>query len=350
MDDNIKLYGVCHFCTQKYEITLIDGITVRCMYCHQLNTNPFYNRKDSEMPQKRDTRTGRFVKTDIKNRSGDIIGVSKKKEYTTAFSDKEKSRPKSKGFWEVEIDCVKECSKVQKEVEVEIQPIVKRKVNYLMIKFPALEWLAYLLGCVVKEDDGLLYSVTDIHIPTQKVSSGLVWDVDCPEYNDLKPIGVLHSHHGMGNGFSPTDRDFVNSNHDISLVISKQGLAGQVRVETPCGSVKIVKDVKITHLLDDQIDDDFKAEIETKIETGANRKPKKGFVDKSKTRKKPLTESQQIYSNGSSVKDLDKQNNLDTQPHNESWGSDIIGMAVCPGCNAINDGDALRCEYCQEDL
>lgn len=138
--------------------------------------------------------------------------------------------------WEVEIDQVHECSKVPKEQKVLITLFAKRKIMALMKKYPSIEWLAYLLGD--KETDP--YTVTDIFIPKQVVTATSVDNIVCEEFNTLPIIGVMHSHHGMGNGFSGTDHEWINQNHNVSLCISKTGIAGQVRFTTPCGALKII--------------------------------------------------------------------------------------------------------------
>jgi len=44
----------------------------------------------------------------------------------------------------------------------------------------------------------------------------------------------------MGTNFSPTDKDWINQNHNISICISDNSISGQVRWKTPCGSLKII--------------------------------------------------------------------------------------------------------------
>lgn len=110
------------------------------------------------------------------------------------------------------------------------------KMNTLMKEYKHIEWLAYLLGKKKSE----AYFVDDIYIPEQTVTPGDVENIICPEYNNLPIIGVIHSHHGMGTGFSGTDHEFVNDNHDISIVIAHGKIAGQARWQTPCGALKIL--------------------------------------------------------------------------------------------------------------
>jgi proteasome lid subunit RPN8/RPN11 len=137
--------------------------------------------------------------------------------------------------WEVEIDCVEACSKAPEKVNIWFHPLAKRKVDTLMKEYTSIEWLAYLLGKKNTRE------IEDIFIPDQSISTARVDDVECDEYNNLSVIGVIHSHHSMGHSFSGTDHDYINGNHDISIVISHSGLAGQFRFKTPCGSYKIIE-------------------------------------------------------------------------------------------------------------
>ena len=166
--------------------------------------------------------------------------------------------------WEVEIDQVHECSKVPKEQKVLIELFAKRKIMALMKKYPSIEWLAYLLGD--KENDP--YTVTDIFIPQQVVTATSVDNIVCEQFNELPIIGVMHSHHGMGNGFSGTDHEWINQNHNISLCISKSGIAGQVRFTTPCGALKIIPaKIKVKYPESDFNFDDWVKEETEKIKT-----------------------------------------------------------------------------------
>jgi len=137
--------------------------------------------------------------------------------------------------WEVKIETISECGKAPNEIKILIDPIVKGKIDHLMKKFSGTEWLAYLIG-----NDEDKNRVVDIFIPNQVVNSVNVKNVHCDEYNKLNIIGVIHSHHSMGNSFSHTDDEWINQNHDISLCISKSGINGHVRYKLPCGAYKII--------------------------------------------------------------------------------------------------------------
>lgn len=343
---DVILYAICHFCSQKVRVGW-DCQTFSCPYCRQPNINPFNpnnkmkTERNNEMLPKRDEK-GRFIK------ENDF--VAKNKIFVNKQIDNLPAAPapaKKKGFWEVEIDCVTECSKVNTDVEAHFKPIIRPKIQLLMEKFKNIEWLVYLLGEKRFEDDKLIFTINDIHIPIQKVSSGLVWDVECSEYNTLPVIGVMHSHHGMGTGFSPTDHDFVNSNHNLSLVISNKQIAGQARVDTPCGSVKIIDKVTIKHLIDNNFDHEgFEKEIKKinqNVTQGHNHPNNK--KKKKKHQKPEMTAAQKSYSNGVSVKELSEPEKVD-----EDWFDNKGVFAVCPKCSAIVDADDFRCEFCQEDL
>ena len=154
---------------------------------------------------------------------------------TTPASKGKGAAGQSGDSWEVKIDTISDCGKAPEEIIINIDLLVKMKIDALMVEYPNIEWLAYLCG-----DGKDKHHVVDIHIPKQAVSATRVDDVECSEFNELNVIGVIHSHHGMGTGFSGTDHEWINQNHNISLVIAKSGVAGQCRWSTPCGCLKIV--------------------------------------------------------------------------------------------------------------
>lgn len=161
--------------------------------------------------------------------------------------------------WEVKLDMVSACSKAPETILVLINPLAKTKIDLLMEKYKSREWLAYLVG---KNN-----VVLDIVIPDQIASGASVTDVDFPNEKNLPIIGVIHSHHNMGAGFSGTDDEWINQNHNISIVISHTGMKGQVRWKSPCGAMKIVP---ATIRLNIQVDYDrsaFLKEADEKIKS-----------------------------------------------------------------------------------
>lgn len=163
------------------------------------------------------------------------------------------TRQQNNDYWEVEIDCVDSCSKVEKTVTVLMSRLARTKSIMYMKWAGAREWLAYLIGNFDNELNA--YCVTDLFLPDQRTTSVLVDKVNTDGYNDLKIIGVIHSHHEMGAGnennpsFSSHDEAFINSNHNISLLAGKDKesggfkIVGIGRVKTPCGSLMKVKAV-----------------------------------------------------------------------------------------------------------
>jgi len=143
--------------------------------------------------------------------------------------------PFVKKSWEAKIETMTECGKAPSEIIVWFSPIVKLKIDRLMEVMGNIEWLGYLIG------DKETYTVTNIWIPSQKVTSTSVNNVECPEYNELSVIGVIHSHHNMGSTFSVTDDEWINQNHGISMCVSKDDIKGHVRWKTPCGGLKFIK-------------------------------------------------------------------------------------------------------------
>lgn len=142
--------------------------------------------------------------------------------------------------WNTKKEEVKEicnCDMVQERVTVSLSTQVIQKINLLMDKMGHLEWLAYLIG------EG--FYVKDIVIPKQTVSSGFVDNIHLDDYGFYPIIGVLHSHHDMGSFFSGTDDEWINSNHNISIVVTRNKrnkssleFGATCRIKTPCGSFK----------------------------------------------------------------------------------------------------------------
>ena len=213
--------------------------------------------------------------------------------------------------WETEIDCVEECSKAPESITIWIKPMVKEKIDFLMKEFKSIEWLAYLVG----EN----FIVEDLLIPKQNVTATRVDNIDCPEYNDSSVIGVMHSHHGMGTGFSGVDHEWINGNHDISIVIANTGAAGQVRYKTPCGSIKIVNAV-VKLKLDTGIDlVGFKEDIDKKIKKSTY--TYNSYLHSHNRGTKVLTPAQKSYCAGAAISDRtmkkDTWNTEDVNPEND---------------------------------
>jgi len=134
-------------------------------------------------------------------------------------------------YWETDIK-LNNHTRTNESRDVILTDVVCDKISYLMGKFTHMEWLAYLVG------DKETNTITDIIIPKQRVTVAHVY-VDDDNAN-VPIIGVIHSHHDMGNGFSHTDDEYINANHDISLCVTHSKITGQVRIKEDDGSYSIV--------------------------------------------------------------------------------------------------------------
>jgi hypothetical protein len=135
-----------------------------------------------------------------------------------------KSVSAAPSFWETDIDIDTKTIYTKESVPVYMSEKAQEKIAILMQKFVHMEWLAYLVG--KKCDDGSYY-IEDLAIPKQEVT---VVNVYVKGSVDVPIIGVIHSHHDMGNNFSHTDDEYINSNHDLSLCVCNNGINGQVRI------------------------------------------------------------------------------------------------------------------------
>lgn len=176
--------------------------------------------------------------------------VDDEKAYEQVDEQEQANSDGNDDFWEVEIDCVTACSKASKEVTVFMNKSSRDKAMLFMKWAGAREWLAYLVGT---KDEGDVFHVNDLYLPDQRTSQTLVDKVVADKYNHMQVVGVIHSHHEMGAGdednpsFSGHDANFINGNHDLSLLAGKDTknkgfkIVGIGRVKTPCGSLMQVK-------------------------------------------------------------------------------------------------------------
>lgn len=190
--------------------------------------------------------------------------------------DKDGIHEDEDGFWDVteELDCVTACSKAPDKAVVYMSSVARKKTSLFMKWAGSQEWLAYLVGKWVSENE---VEIVDLMLPNQNANSTLVSKVIAEEYNQVSVVGVMHSHHEMGGakgetaGFSQHDEAFINSNHNVSLLVAKDGIAGHVRVKTPCGAFLRVT-AKIRNMDEVTIDEKkLKEEFKEKIRFGHGR-------------------------------------------------------------------------------
>ena len=178
------------------------------------------------------------------------------------------------GGWDVteQLDCVTACSKVPDDAVVFISAIARKKINLFMKWAGAKEWLAYMKGKWINDNQ---VEIIDLELPSQNANATLVHNVNVDQYVNI--VGVMHSHHEMGGaghdkaGFSGHDEAFINSNHNVSLLVAKDGIAGHIRVKTPCGAfLRII--AKVKNMDEVEVDEKkLKEEFKEKINFGRGR-------------------------------------------------------------------------------
>jgi len=95
------------------------------------------------------------------------------------------------------------------------------------------EWLGYLHGSHLQDGN---WKVTDITVPKQEVTGATVKPTETHSSE-----GVVHSHVNMGVFFSSTDDDYLNENHDFSIVVNQSGESKAiVRKTLPCKTLSVV--------------------------------------------------------------------------------------------------------------
>jgi hypothetical protein len=95
------------------------------------------------------------------------------------------------------------------------------------------EWIGYLHA--TQQEDGS-FQVTGITVPKQEVGAASVTPKET-----VQSEGVVHSHVSMKAFFSGTDDDYINENHDFSIVVNKsEEYAAVARLKLPCKAMSIV--------------------------------------------------------------------------------------------------------------
>lgn len=176
--------------------------------------------------------------------------------------------------WDAGIEILSSCDKMKApQYHIEFCLLARQKINKLKAYYPRLEWLAYLVGVVDRENNKV--TVEDLVIPdSQQVTTASVYNVEygwgvLPDGKQI--IGVIHSHHAMGAFFSGTDDAYINQNHDVSIVVATakgREIKSQVRVKVPCGSYILAEDITYSVKYPQVLDEDaFEAEFKDKIKT-----------------------------------------------------------------------------------
>lgn len=128
--------------------------------------------------------------------------------------------PRAGGGWKVKKEnndnCHVECSLVKNPtVYIELKP--RHKIELLMGKYPSQEWIGYLVGRISEKTGN--YFIEDLVIPPHKEAVSAMAEAE-PFHIPDRCVGIIHSHHSMGAFHSGTDKDYVDKNFPISVVVA----------------------------------------------------------------------------------------------------------------------------------
>lgn len=161
-----------------------------------------------------------------------------------------------KSEWEVDkpAKCVSECGhiKEQDNHEIVISKQVWHVIQAMLRKFPEHEWQMMLTGSIEKDT----CYCTGYYVTKQKVSGGLVTNLDCVDkamIDEKHIVAGIHSHVNMMVSPSGTDiNDSVMSLIDYHMIVNnKLDMNGMRKAQLPCGKVSVAKcDV----LIEDELD------------------------------------------------------------------------------------------------
>lgn len=168
--------------------------------------------------------------------------------------------------WESDMKFIGSCGMLPKNFNIHFSSKTQAKIDILMKEKDGIEWLCFLVGEVNWKDNKAI--VHDLFIPDkQDIGVAHVDEIDVGDESIRKSfIGVIHSHHTMGAFFSQDDWEFLNKNHDISIVVSTTGYKSVVRFKTKCGSYTHVEGNILNYIsLDEEEKEDFIKEVRSKI-------------------------------------------------------------------------------------
>lgn len=226
--------------------------------------NAYYDRADEETRKQMDLYRKVQEQKARKNATAKPLGYGG--EAFTNGAVQATTQVKEPTAWTAERPaCITECGAVGTPV-ITFSRKAWAKVQALMNRYTHLEWLAYLVGR--KEEDDLAWWIEDLRIPEQLVQPSHVKVTDkAPDFEGV--VGVCHSHNTMDAFFSGEDKDYINSNHPLSIVFSKK--AGRdieykvmARSKVPCGET-LVREGGVIHLEEDHEAEAWLKEVESSI-------------------------------------------------------------------------------------
>ncbi len=160
-----------------------------------------------------------------------------------------KNTPKYKKYsphgkvWDTGITCIDACHHIKEKIKLRLTVETYLKLEHLQKEFPDVEFLVY--GNAEQQTDGI-FLIKDIVVPKQTVAMASVDDVECDNHYNT----VIHKHPGdTPGGFSHDDDEYVNLNHDFSLLIGSKDLSkimGVGRKKTDCGKwMRVPLDINV---------------------------------------------------------------------------------------------------------
>ena len=129
-------------------------------------------------------------------------------------------------------EVVARCPHENMRVRMELNGNAVLKLRYLQDKFRDVEFLVYGNATKIRDFE---YILEDIVVPEQVVGPISVDNISTKgNYNC-----VIHKHPGDATGFSSVDEQYINSNHDFSIVIGNNrkldNTNGMASIKIECG-------------------------------------------------------------------------------------------------------------------
>lgn len=146
-------------------------------------------------------------------------------------------------------ETVSACGLVE-DAEILLSPTAHSKIETLLFTIDT-EWLAFLVG----KQEGTTVTISDIVVPEQEVAHSYCETVEAePEGY----VGIIHSHHTLGVFRSTTDKDSVDTNNVVSIIVGRKNGTMEydavMRSQTPCGKPIQLKAKMNTMLLKSIVD------------------------------------------------------------------------------------------------
>lgn len=163
----------------------------------------------------------------------------------------------SKGYgrrmWKSDLEIVEDCDELEEELIIHMPTEILDQIATLMEEITRVEWMGYFLG---EREDGHAY-IEELEIPEQRVNGTKAENTELPS---TEPIGVVHSHHGMGSSHSHIDDDNMSQEGFSVVVNSDMDFTAHGVTELPCGKKgKIEATIRVsTKEVDDELVEDVR--------------------------------------------------------------------------------------------